>query len=145
MRLDAQRRDLRTHEAIQSPKWDAALVASHALPWLRQHGQPPPSSSDDATAAAETPRAAVGGLLHHMLLDGAFADDLASVLGAWKAWADNGGMRKSDLEALREARTSFALASLLVAVIRDAGIATQGSLGVDLQECLGMWRQVRLG
>lgn len=143
MRLDAQRRDLRTHEAIQSPKWDAALVASHALPWLRQHGHLPSSSSD--TTAPETPRAVVGGLLHRMLLDGAFADDVASVLGAWKAWADNGGMRKSDLEALREARTSFALASLLVAVIRDAGVATEGGLAVDLQECLGMWRQVRLG
>ncbi|TQN69615.1 hypothetical protein CSHISOI_05854 [Colletotrichum shisoi] len=143
MRLDAQRRDLRTHEAIQSPKWDAALVASHALPWLRQHGHLP-SSSDD-TMATDPPRAVVGGLLHRMLLDGAFADDLASLLGAWKAWADNGGMRKSDLEALREARTSFALASLLVAVIRDAGVATEGGLAVDLQECLGMWRQVRLG
>ncbi|EFQ34421.1 uncharacterized protein GLRG_09565 [Colletotrichum graminicola M1.001] len=66
MRLDVQRRDLRTHEAIQSPKWDAALVASHALPWLRQGGHLAPETAAD-------PRAAAAALLHRMLRDGAFA------------------------------------------------------------------------
>ncbi|GKT46388.1 uncharacterized protein ColSpa_06569 [Colletotrichum spaethianum] len=136
MRLDVQRRDLRTHEAIQSPKWDAALVASHTLPWLRQQGH---------VAESTSLRAAAAGLLHRMLRDGAFADEMGSMLDKWKAWADNGGMRKSDLEALREGQTGFAQASLLVAVIRDAGAATEGGLSVDLQECLRIWRQVRLG
>ncbi|GKT57854.1 hypothetical protein ColTof4_09836 [Colletotrichum tofieldiae] len=137
MRLDVQRRELRTHEAIQSPKWDAALVASHTLPWLQQQGH--------VSSESTNPRAVAAGLLHRMLRDGAFANEMSSVLDKWKAWADNGGMRKSDLEALREGRTSFAQASLLVAVVRDAGTATEGGLSVDLQECLRMWRQVRLG
>ncbi|KAK2002304.1 hypothetical protein LX36DRAFT_568483 [Colletotrichum falcatum] len=141
MRLDVQRRDLRAHEAIQSPKWDAALVASHALPWLRHHGHLAPETG----AAADGPRAAAAGLLHRMLRDGAFAAQTAAVLDAWKAWADNGGMRRADLDALREAPAPFALASLLVAVVRDAGAAAEGGPAADLQECLGMWRQVRLG
>ncbi|KAK2061015.1 hypothetical protein LY76DRAFT_389014, partial [Colletotrichum caudatum] len=47
MRLDVQRRDLRVHEAMQSSKWDAALVASHALPWLRRHGHLAPGTAAD--------------------------------------------------------------------------------------------------
>ncbi|OHE94259.1 hypothetical protein CORC01_10419 [Colletotrichum orchidophilum] len=139
MRLDARRRETRAHEAIQSPKWDAALVASHTLPWLQQHSHLP---------AGVTLRSVAAGLLHRMLLDGAFAEELCAVLDKWKAWADNGGMRKSDLETLREgprALETFALASLLVAVIRDVGGAAEGSMSMDLQECLRMWRQVRLG
>ncbi|KDN70723.1 hypothetical protein CSUB01_08320 [Colletotrichum sublineola] len=143
MRLDVQRRDLRVHEAIQSPKWDAALVASHALPWLRRHGHLAPDIGTGT--AADGPRAAAAALLHRMLRDSAFAAQTAAVLDAWKAWADNGGMRKADLDALREAPAPFALASLLVAVIRDAGTAAEGGPSVDLQECLSMWRQVRLG
>ncbi|KAL2875009.1 hypothetical protein SGCOL_009853 [Colletotrichum sp. CLE4] len=146
MRLDARRRETRAHEAIQSPKWDAALVATHTLPWLQQQGYlSTPTTSDIITP---TLRSVAAGLLHRMLLDGAFASSLSAVLDAWKAWADNGGMRKSDLEALREgpkALEMFALASVLVAMIRDVGGAAEGSVGVDLQECLRMWRQVRLG
>lgn len=142
MRLDTQRRETRAHEAIQSPKWDAALVASHTLRWLQQHRHVP---ADAVGSAGGTLRAVVAGLLHRMLLDGAFANEMSSILDKWKAWADNGGMRKSDLEALREGQKTFALASLLIAVIRDVGGETEGSLSVDLQECLRMWRQVRLG
>ncbi|KAK1634473.1 hypothetical protein BDP81DRAFT_473352 [Colletotrichum phormii] len=153
MRLDARRRETRAHEAIQSPKWDAALVATHTLPWLQHQGYLQTATSSTATTAgditlAPTLRSVAAGLLHRMLLDGAFASSLSAVLDAWIAWADNGGMRKSDLEALREgpkALEMFALASILVAVIRDVGGAAEGSVGVDLQECLRMWRQVRLG
>ncbi|KAF6842973.1 hypothetical protein CMUS01_02551 [Colletotrichum musicola] len=136
MRLDTQRREARDHEAIRSPKWDAALVASHGLRWLRSRGKVSPEG---------TPRAAAAGLLHRMVLDGALARDVAGVLDKWKAWAENGGMRKADLDALREAPESFALAGLLVAVVRDAGGAAEGSLSMDMQECLRLWRQVRLG
>ncbi|KAF5526202.1 hypothetical protein CGCA056_v003598 [Colletotrichum aenigma] len=139
MRLDTQRRETRAHEAIQSPKWDAALVASHNLHWLQQHGL---VSSDPISGSL---RAVAAGLLHRMILDGEFAGEMSRMLDQWKAWAENGGLRKSDLEALRESLKSFALASLLLAVIKDVGAAAEGSLSMDLQECLRMWRQVRLG
>ncbi|KAJ5012593.1 hypothetical protein K4K57_004007 [Colletotrichum sp. SAR 10_99] len=139
MRLDTQRRETRAHEAIQSPKWDAALVASHNLRWLQQHGL---VSSQPISGSL---RAVAAGLLHRMILDGEFAGEMSRMLDQWKAWAENGGLRKSDLETLRESLKSFALASLLVAVIKDVGAAAEGSLSMDLQECLRMWRQVRLG
>ncbi|KAL0941878.1 uncharacterized protein CTRU02_204641 [Colletotrichum truncatum] len=139
MRQDVRRREAREFEAIQSPKWDAALVASHNLRWLQNHSHVP---SDPTSGSL---RAVAAGILHRMILDGAFANEMSTVLSQWKTWAENGGMRQSDFAALRDGPKHFALASLLVAVIKDAGSATEESLGMDLQECLRMWRQVRLG
>ncbi|KAK1984142.1 hypothetical protein LZ30DRAFT_780016 [Colletotrichum cereale] len=47
----------------------------------------------------------------------------------------------------RDLRAHEAIQSpnLLVTVIRDAGSAAESGPAVDLQECLGIWRQVRLG
>ncbi|KAI1353799.1 hypothetical protein F5Y01DRAFT_275331 [Xylaria sp. FL0043] len=139
-RRDAQRRETRRHEALQSPKWDAKLVASHNLTWLQHRKIVDPSLSL---------RDVVGTLLHRMVLDGDFASSICATLDAWKAWADNGGMRNSDFEALQSSSgggyETFALASLLVALIKDATTAHEGTLSMDLQECLRMWRVVRLG
>lgn len=84
-------------------------------------------------------------LLHRMVLDGEFAASICKVLDLWKAWADNGGMRRSDLDTLREKQELFALASLLVALVRDTVTAHEGTLSLDLQECLRIWKTVRLG
>lgn len=90
-------------------------------------------------------RDVVGTLLHRMVLDGAFAAEVCAMLDAWKAWADNGGMRGADLDVLQAGQETFAFASLLVALVKDATGAHEGTLSVDLQECLRMWRVVRLG
>ncbi|EJT76998.1 hypothetical protein GGTG_06912 [Gaeumannomyces tritici R3-111a-1] len=84
-------------------------------------------------------------LLHRMVLERAFADRLCRLLDLWMAWADNGGMRKSDFQALEADKVTFALATLVVALISDASSAVEGTLSMDLQECLRMWRKVRLG
>ncbi|KAI1149999.1 hypothetical protein F4825DRAFT_428482 [Nemania diffusa] len=135
-RRDAQRRETRRLEALQSPKWDTKLVAEHNLAWLQARG---------AAHRELGLREAVGTLLHRMVLDGAFAAALCEMLDAWKAWADNGGMRNADLEALQARQEVFAQASLLVALVKDATGAHEGTLSMDLQECLRMWRVVRLG
>jgi hypothetical protein len=80
-----------------------------------------------------------------MVLDGQFAASVYRMLDLWKAWADNGGMRRTDLAAVQDDQLSFARASLLIAVIKDTSTALEGTLSMDLQECLRMWKQVRLG
>ncbi|KAI1166217.1 hypothetical protein F5B18DRAFT_96581 [Nemania serpens] len=139
-RRDAQRRDTRRHEALQSPKWDTRLVAEHNLAWLRRR-----KAVAGAGAGLGQLRDVVGTLLHRMVLDGAFAAEVCAMLDAWKAWADNGGMRGADLDVLQAGQETFAFASLLVALVKDATGAHEGTLSVDLQECLRMWRVVRLG
>ncbi len=175
--MDAQRREAREGQALQSPKWDTKLVAEHCLRWLlseqereRARGRREEeeeegedgggAATDDVIwiAADGSARDAAGTLLHRMVLDGGVASSVCAMLDRWKAWADNGGMRRSDMDALRAAPAVFARAALLAAVIRDAAAAAMtetaaaahhhdggGALAVDLQECLRMWRTVRLG
>lgn len=123
-------------EAFQSPKWDTKLVAEHNLAWLKKEGTVP---------ADLGLKEVMGTLLHRMVLDGQFASALCRMLDLWKAWAENGGMRKSDLTTLQEDQTTFAYATLLVAMIKDTTTALEGTLSMDLQECLRLWRAVRLG
>lgn len=137
MRLDRQRLEARESEALQSPKWDTKLVAERNLRWLKLR-----RIVDESLELKE----AVGTLLHRMVLDGQFTSSICSMLDLWKAWADNGGMRRSDYIALRDDPETFAHASLLVAMVKEATTASdEGSLSVELQECMRMWRTVRLG
>ncbi|XDG06312.1 hypothetical protein ABKA04_005927 [Annulohypoxylon sp. FPYF3050] len=125
-RREYQHQETRQSDALQSPKWDTKLVSEHNLRWLRERKEP--STVGVNIDASLTLRDIVGMLLHRMVLDGEFAASICKVLDLWKAWADNGGMRRSDLDTLREKQELFALASLLVAL-----------------ECLRIWRTVRLG
>ena len=136
MRVDAQRRETRAMEALQSPKWDTKLVAEHELAWLKRNGH---------LGAALGLKEAVGTILHRMVLDGQFASSVVRMLDLWKAWADIGGMKKTDFHALESDQVVFAQATLLVAMIKDTSLAHEGTLSMDLQECMRMWRKVRLG
>ncbi|KAM5344243.1 hypothetical protein ACJ41O_012780 [Fusarium nematophilum] len=136
MRTDQQRRDQRMMEALQSPKWDGKLVAEHCLQWLKSKGH----WSEELTL-----KDATGFLLHRMVLDGEFSSSVYRMLDMWKAWGDVGGMKKSDYQALQENQLVFSQAALLVSMIRDTSTALEGTVSMDLQECLRMWKKVRLG
>lgn len=136
MRFNAQRTEQRMMEAIQSPKWDTKLVAEHNLTWLKHRGHIPHAMSL---------KDAAGVLLHRMVLDGQFCSTMCRMLDLWKAWAENGGMRKSDFSALQEDQLTFVQATILIALIKDTSSALEGTLSMDLQECLRIWKKVRLG
>ncbi|KAK3381334.1 hypothetical protein B0H63DRAFT_396845 [Podospora didyma] len=136
MRLENQRRESRLMEALQSPKWDTKVVAGHNLAWLKQRGTVPESMGL---------KDMVGTLLHHMVVDAEYTSTLCRMLDLWKTWAENGGMRKTDMTALQDNQETFAQATILVAMIKGSSMALEGTLSVDLQECMRMWRSVRLG
>ncbi|KAJ4403734.1 hypothetical protein N0V85_005032 [Neurospora sp. IMI 360204] len=152
LRLEAQRKETRLMEAFQSPKWSADLMAEHFLTWLK---------NNEASAFKSIPvnqsqglKDVAGMILHRMVLDVQFASAVFATLKLWKAWADNGGMRRSDMEALqgdnaedgRVQLFAFAYATVLVALIKGASMdVLEGTLSMDLQECLRLWRVVRLG
>jgi hypothetical protein len=135
-RRDAQRAEQRMIEAIQSPKWDSKLVAEHMLTWLKKGNHV--REEFDLKRAVEV-------LLWKMVNDPVFAIGLGSILDEWKAFVENGGMRRADYMALKEKQVMFAYASLLVAVIEDSLTAAHGTLAMDLQECIRIWKKVRLG
>ncbi|KAG4443812.1 hypothetical protein IFR05_000712 [Cadophora sp. M221] len=135
-RRDAQRAETRMIEAIQSPKWDNKLVAEHNLRWLKKEGHV--DASHDLKRCVEI-------LLWRMVNEQVFARDLTQTLDSWQAFVDNGGLRKAEYLALKESQVMFANASLLLAVIKVSVTAAHGSLGMDLQECMRIWKTVRLG
>jgi hypothetical protein len=135
-RRDAQRAEQRMVEAIQSPKWDSKLVSEHMLIWLKKHDHM--RDEYDLKRAVEV-------LLWKMVNDPVFAIGLGSILDEWKAFVENGGMRRADYMALKEKQVMFAYASLLVAAIEDSLTAAHGTLAMDLQECIRIWKKVRLG
>jgi hypothetical protein len=67
------------------------------------------------------------------------------MLDSWKSWADIGGMRRSDYETIQGDSSMFAHATLLIAMIMDTSNALEGTLSMDLQECMRLWTKVRLG
>lgn len=137
LRQDKERQEKRIGEAFQSPKWNATRVAEHTLRWLKNK-----SHVSEFLSVKE----AAGTVLHRMILDGQFANAVCRLLDSWNAWTENAGMRKSDLEMLKEEQVVFSYASLLVSVIRDTGKTDmQVSVALDLQECLMLWKKVRLG
>ncbi|KAH6603976.1 hypothetical protein Trco_007422 [Trichoderma cornu-damae] len=136
MRTDQQRRDQRAMEALQSPKWDTKLVADYSLKWLKAR-----NIWDESLTVKDL----VGFMLHRMVCDGEFTSTICKMLDTWKAWADMGGMRKADYQTIQENQSAFAEATLLIALIKDTSDALEGTLAMDLQECLRMWHKVRLG
>ncbi|TAQ90652.1 hypothetical protein B7494_g1024 [Chlorociboria aeruginascens] len=135
-RLEAQREETRMVEALQSPKWDNKLVSEHQLTWLKEKGYV--DRSHDLRRAVEV-------LLWRMVSDHELARDLAKILDGWLAFVDNGGMRKADYMILKQSQVMFAFGCLFLAIIEDSVTAAHGSLAMDLQECLRVWKRVRLG
>ncbi|KAH8672953.1 hypothetical protein BGZ61DRAFT_497172 [Ilyonectria robusta] len=135
-RQDQQRRDQRMMEALQSPKWDTKLVAEHTLRWLKGQG---------LWSESLTLKEVVGFMLHRMVLEGEYASSICSMLDVWKGWADMGGMKRTDYQKIVDNKATFAHATLLIALIKDTSTALDGTLAMDLQECLRIWRKVRLG
>lgn len=136
LRRDRERADQRTMEALQSPKWNNKLIAEHCLGWLQAQG---------AWRETLTAREVVGYMLHRMVWNKEFAASVYAILDAWKSWADNGGMRRADFQMIKEDPVMFAQATLLVGLLTDTTTGIEGTLALDLQECLRLWRNVRLG
>ncbi|TLS23838.1 hypothetical protein PpBr36_08103 [Pyricularia pennisetigena] len=148
----AERREARLVEALASPRWAAERVAALCLRWLvREDGEDEyriecgDEEEEGGEAKGRCVKEAVGRLLWRMVRDRGLAGRVCGLLDLWMAWADNGGMRKSDFRALEEDRVTFALAALVVALIADTEAAAEGTVSMDLQECIRMWAKVRLG
>jgi hypothetical protein len=135
-RREAERAETRMVEAMQSPKWGNKLAAEHNLAWLKKEGYL--EKSHDLKRVAEI-------VLWRMINEPDVAKELAAMLDGWKAFVDNGGMRKAEYSALKENQVIFAYASVVLAVIEDSVTAAHGSLAMDLQECIRIWKKVRLG
>ncbi|KAF2678206.1 hypothetical protein K458DRAFT_423390 [Lentithecium fluviatile CBS 122367] len=133
---EEQRKEAETLEAIQSQKLPIARVCAANLNYLTTKLKLPltPSTHD-----------LLSQILYAMANDASFAARLATMLDLWKNWAQSGGMAKSHFLAVKEDQVTFALASVVLAVLAGMVSEPMGSVVGDLQECLRMWKKVRLG
>lgn len=131
-----QRREAELHEAIQSQRLPIMRVADANLQYLKQKFKLP--SSFGMSDAVEQ-------ILYGMVHDQAFSKRLSTMLDLWKNWAQSGGMTKSHYLTVKEDPVHFALASCVLAVMRGMVSEPMGSVVGDLQECLRIWKKIRLG
>ncbi|KAF2112615.1 hypothetical protein BDV96DRAFT_580025 [Lophiotrema nucula] len=135
MRED-QRREAEIGEAMQSRRLPIPVVAEANRKWLIQKF---------GLAENMTLMALIEQVMYGMANDVSLARRLAVMLDLWKNWAQSGGMTKSHYLAVKEDQIVFSLASFVLYVIRSTVSEPTGSVVGDLQECLRMWKKVRLG
>lgn len=144
MLAETQRRKMREDkakemeviEALSSQRLGAALVAEANRKWLVEQGH----ASTDASLSK-----IVEGLLFEMLRSEEKTRQIVDMLEAWRSWAEGGGMTRIQFDMVKEYRLEFAYAACFLEVIRESSSATASTLVADMQECLRLWRTVRLG
>ncbi|KAF2248412.1 hypothetical protein BU26DRAFT_520093 [Trematosphaeria pertusa] len=135
MRED-QRRESEMAEAMQSQRLPIDVVADAHVKYLVDKFR----LSEGVTVLV-----LVEQILYGMAQDTSFAKRISIMLDLWKSWAQSGGMTKSHYLAVKEDQVIFALASCVLAVMRGMVSEPMGSVVGDLQECLRIWKKVRLG
>ena len=144
-RIEAERRraveeerkkedDLR--EALVSQRVPIAMIAEACKKWLIEQKKAMEGDAIDDIVAI---------VLWEMVRDAEFASSLARMLDTWKEWAEGGGMTKAHFEIVKKDMVYFAYAACVLCLIRETSGSATGSVVSDLQDCLRMWKKVRLG
>jgi hypothetical protein len=133
---EEQRREAQVLEAMQSQKLPITIVAEANRKWLVQKFDLPETI---------TILALIEQILFGMVQNDSFARRLSVMLDLWKNWSQSGGMTKSHYLAVKEDQIVFSMASFVFFIIRSTVNEPTGSVVGDLQECLRMWKKVRLG
>jgi hypothetical protein len=123
-------------EALGSQRMTMAAVADACRQWLikQQHVL----EGTDVGSIVER-------VLWEMVKSEEMARVIAEMLDSWKTWAEGGGMTKMHYINVKEDRLAFAYAACVLYAINQASGSASGRIVSDLQECLRMWRKVRLG
>ncbi|KAF1809125.1 hypothetical protein P152DRAFT_461766 [Eremomyces bilateralis CBS 781.70] len=72
-------------------------------------------------------------------------DKVAEMLEEWKGWAEGGGMLIPHYEKAKEEQWAFCVSACVLFLIKEMAGMTEGNVVSDLQECLRLWKKVRLG
>jgi hypothetical protein len=133
---DERRRSAELVEALNSPRLGAGKVACAMVAWLVERGH----VGEGSTTAEVVER-----VLWEMVNDCAVAAEIGRVMDSWKHWAEEGGMTSAQYGIVKESLVTFGYASCILALIQEVGAGLSGTVVSDLQDCLRLWRRVRLG
>ena len=129
-------RDLR--HALASPRVSVQVVGEVARKWLVKEEEVDEEIGTTVRGISEA-------VLYDMTESQTLTIALANMLEHWRNWTENGGMTKANFEEVKTELNVFCFAACMLALIRDTSAHPAGSVVSDLQDCLRMWRKVRLG
>jgi hypothetical protein len=133
---DERKREEDVREGLASQRLGVGMVAEACRKWLVEE-----KKVLEGVEVVDV----VGNVLWEMVRDVRFAVEVAAMLDMWKEWAEGGGMTKAHFEAVKKDKLHFAYATCILCLIRGTAGSAAGSVVSDLQDCLRMWRKVRLG
>ena len=131
-----EREERREREAFASGRLEARIVAQAGITWLVQE-----KVLDEGAGIQE----AVEDLLMGMIVQEKVAMGVCGVLERWHEWSDRGGMNTEDLTMFHKNKVEFCYAACVMGLLRDVCIKEESSVAVDMQECIRVWKKVRLG
>ena len=133
---DEKRRAAEMVEALGSQRLGIGPVAEAARKWLVEKEYVDEKEGVDGIVEV---------LLWEMVRIQEVTAEVAKMLETWKNWADNGGMTKAQFDFVKGSPLTFAYAACILYMIKETGGTVSSSVVSDLQECLRMWKRVRLG
>ncbi|KAK5235198.1 hypothetical protein LTR47_004034 [Exophiala xenobiotica] len=142
-KIREERTERRMQEAISSPRMSIKAVSEACLAWLIEQGEVGREWTVDQLVEA---------VLYLLVVDQSQSEEgearkVTRILDEWMSWATAGGMKKQQVSLLADNKTAFCFAAALVAVVSESTNADtgHGKAGVDMLDCLRLWRKVRLG
>lgn len=135
MRLQREYEEKRVGEALNSPRLSNQTIVTSCVRWLIAHDAIPKEYQITDIARA---------VLYLMVLDHSQAKSIVEVCDRWMHWSQAGGMNRTEFEFLQEHTAQFCYASALIHIIQAAA-QSESKISTDMQECLKVWKRVRLG
>lgn len=124
----------RLTEAVNSTKLSNEIVAKACVAWLvAEKDIPPDYKITDVVRAA----------LYLMVLDATWAKSITEICDRWVVWGKS-GLNVSDITELRGNKISFCYAAATIYTMQIAA-QSDGKLSTHMQECLDLWKKIRLG
>ncbi|KAK2749834.1 hypothetical protein FQN57_005248 [Myotisia sp. PD_48] len=127
--------DNRITEALSSPRLTNEAIANACLAWLITNNHLPKEYTLVDLARA---------VLYLMLLDHSQARIIAELCDRWTVWNQSPGLNRTELPYLQEHKICFCYASSLIYMIQTAA-KSDNQVSTDMQECINIWKKVRLG
>ena len=136
MRRERERAEKREMEAVGSSRMETVVATQAAF--LHLKSQSGFGGCSDVQQTAEK-------ILFEMLTEPEKSEEVCGVLERWKLWTERGGMNREDLKAIMDSPLTFCRATCLMGLLRMAAGKDESSVALDMQECIRVWKKVRLG
>lgn len=136
MARQREREERREREAFGSGRLEARVAADAGIRWL---------VGEKLLREGADTRTAVEGLLVGMIRGEDGAMGVCGLLERWRDWSDRGGLNAEDYSMLKKDKTGVCYAICVMGLLRDVCVKEESSVAVDMQECIRLWKKIRLG